>query len=84
MSAITIEVPDDLLTQVQRRAASQGRSTDDLAAEALKRYVAQELLKELTAGAEERRRQHGLNTDEDVEEYVNRVIHEHRNGQRSR
>ena len=79
-----LRVPDDLLAQAQRRAKSQGRTADDLAADALIRYLASEMLKELSEGAEERRRKHGLTTDEDVERYVNKVIHEHRAEQRSR
>jgi putative PIN family toxin of toxin-antitoxin system len=77
-------VPDDLLAQARRRAESQGRTADELAAEALQRYLAHEILNELSGGAEERRTQLGIGSDEEVEIYVDRIIHEHRQEKRGR
>lgn len=73
-----LHVPEDLLTQAQQRAETQARSADDLAADALQRYLAHELLTELSQGAEERRRKAGVKTEENVERYVDWVIHQHR------
>jgi hypothetical protein len=79
-----LHIPDDLLAQARRRAESQGRTADDLATDALKRYLAHQMLSDLSQGSQERRRQHGLKTDEDVERYVDQVTHDYRNEQRSR
>ena len=73
-----LHVPEDLLAQAQQRAETQARSADDLAADALQRYLAHELLIELSQGAEERRRKAGVKTEENVERYVDWVIHRHR------
>jgi hypothetical protein len=79
-----VHVPGELLEQAQRLAQSQGRTADDLAADALKRYLAREWVNKLSREGEENRRGLGLKTDQDVEDYVNRVIAEHRNESRSR
>ncbi len=73
-----LRVPDDLLAQAQRLAAMEGRTADDLAAEALQRYLAREWLRKLSREGEENRRSLGLKTDDEVQEYVDRVITEHR------
>jgi hypothetical protein len=79
-----VHVPGELLEQAQRPAQSQGRTADDLAADALKRYLAREWVNKLCREGVENRRGLGLKTDQDVEDYVNRVIAEHRNESRSR
>jgi len=55
-----------------------------VAADALKRYLAHETLSELSQGAAERRLKQGRQTDEDVERYVDQVIHNHRLERRAR
>jgi hypothetical protein len=42
-----LHIPDDLLSAVHEVAVADGRSTDDLAAEALRRYVAHRKLVDL-------------------------------------
>lgn len=71
-------VPEDLLSQAQRLAESQGRTADELAAEALRRYLAHEWLTKLEREGMENRKRYGLKTDEEVEAYVDQVIHEYR------
>jgi hypothetical protein len=73
-----LHVPDELLEQAQRMAESQGRTADEVAADALKRYLARQWLQTISRNAEENRRRLGLKTDEEVEEYVERVIAESR------
>ena len=79
-----LHIPDDLLAQAERLAASQGRTANDLAADALNRYLAHEWLNKIEQEGQERRRQLGLNTDEEVEAVVNRAISEYRNERRGR
>ncbi len=79
-----LHVPDDLLAETEKLAVSQGRTADDLAADALKRYLAHEWLNKMEREGEERRRQLGLNSDEKVEAAVDGAISEYRNGQLGR
>jgi len=79
-----IHVPADLLAQVQNIAKSQGRTTDEVAADALKRYLAREWAKRLSRVGEENRRRLGLETEEQGEEYVNRMIADYRRESRGR
>ena len=62
-----LHVPDDLMAQAERLAAGQGRTADELAADALKRYIAHEWLNKLDREGQERRRRLGMKSDEDVE-----------------
>ena len=84
MAANTIHIPDDLLAQVERMAASQGRTADELAADALKRYLAREWVNRIAREGEENRLRLGLHTEEDVEAYVNGKIAESRSERRGR
>jgi predicted transcriptional regulator len=79
-----IHIPADLLAQVQSVAKSQGRTTDEVAADALKRYLAREWANRLSREGEENRRRLGLETEEQAEEYVNRTIAEYRRESRGR
>jgi hypothetical protein len=76
-------VPDDLLAQAERLAEHQGRSADELAAEALKRYLTHEWLTGIEREGQERRLHLGLKSDEDVERVVEWAVAEHR-GERGR
>lgn len=71
-----LHIPDDLLLQTQRLAHSQGRSADDLAAEALRRYIeAQQNLRdleELAAWGEQHARARGFKPS-DVERAISEV-----------
>jgi len=79
-----LHIPDDLLAQAEKLAATQGHTADDLAADALKRYLAHEWLSKSEREGQERGRQLGLKPDEEVEAVVDRAISEYRNGQRGR
>jgi predicted transcriptional regulator len=79
-----LHVPDDLLTQAQRLAATEGRTADELAAEALRRYLAREWLKKVSSEGEENRRSLGMETPEEVQDYVDRIASERRAESRGR
>lgn len=79
-----LHIPDDLLAETQKLATRQGRTADALAADALTRYLAHEWLNKIEREGQERRRQLGLKSDEEVEAVVDRAITEYRNEQRGR
>jgi uncharacterized protein YdeI (YjbR/CyaY-like superfamily) len=81
-----LKIPDELSAALEAAAERKGKTVDEVAAEALKRYIAHEKLDELTRYGEERAKELGLDklTEEEREEYVNRVIQESRNETRSR
>jgi hypothetical protein len=79
MATNNVHIPDDLLVQAEQLAASQGRTANDLAADALKRYLAHEWLNKVERESQERRRRLGLKSDEDVDRVVERAIAESRN-----
>lgn len=69
-----LHVLEDLLDEAQRMAQLQGRTTDALAADALKRYLGHEWLNKVAREGQERRRSEGLKSDDDVERVVERAI----------
>ena len=71
-----LHIPEELLAQAERIAQSQGRTTDDLAADALKRYLAHEELDEVQREGQDNRRRLGLESDEDVDRFVESAITE--------
>ena len=73
-----VRVPEDLLAQMQAAAREKGKSADELVTDALKRYLANEWMNGLEREGQERRRQLGLRTDDDVERYVDKAITEQR------
>jgi hypothetical protein len=77
-----LHVPNNLMAQAERLAARQGRTADELAADALKRYIAHEWLNKLDREGQERKRRLGMKSDEEVEHEVDRAIAESRNEQR--
>ena len=54
MATNNLHIPDYLLAQAEQLAASQGRTADDLAADALKRYPAHEWINKLDQEGQER------------------------------
>jgi hypothetical protein len=76
-----IKLPADLLAQVQAIASKEGKTADELTTEAVKREVARRSLERLKTEANERR---GNMTDEQAQEYVDKVIHEYRAENRGR
>ena len=63
--AATIHIPDDLLTELQEKAAAEGKSVDDLAAEALRKGLDESAWQELLAYGRERAQASGYK-EEDV------------------
>jgi metal-responsive CopG/Arc/MetJ family transcriptional regulator len=84
---VTISLPPPLLKEVERRAKQQHQTTSELVREALRRYLseaeADAAWQRALAYGRRRAKQLGLRTDEQVEEYVNQMVHEYRHGVRS-
>jgi hypothetical protein len=74
-----LHIPDDLLTAVNEAASAEGKTTDEVAAEALRRYLAHRNLEELGKYGREQSRRLGL-TEADVP----RLIAESRRENRGR
>ncbi len=75
-----LRVPDELREQAAEIAGRQGRTADDLAADALKRYIAHEKLEELSRYGHERTKDLGLDkpAEDEAMAFVERVIDEDR------
>ena len=71
-----LRIPEDLFIQAQRLAATQGRSTDDVAADALKQYIETQqnvrALDELATWGAGHARSHGFRPS-DVERAISEV-----------
>jgi hypothetical protein len=76
---VTIE--PEILERASQVAASQGKTVDELANDAMKRELARLFFARNRREAEARR---GSMTEEDVEAEVGRVVHEWRAAQRAR
>lgn len=76
MASPNVTLPDDLLERVQARATAEGKSVDDLAAEAVNRLLAERSLARFKREGE--RRSRGM-SDEQVNDAVNQAIREARN-----
>jgi hypothetical protein len=76
-----ITLPAELLAQMQALAVKEGKTADELTVELVKREVARRKLERFKTEGEQRR---GNMTDEQVQEYVDRVIHEYRAENRGR
>jgi predicted transcriptional regulator len=72
---VNIQLPDDLMSDLLSIAHQESKTLDDLAAEALQKLVVDRFWELNKREAEKRR---GSMTDEEVEEYVNQVVHESR------
>ena len=70
-----VHLPDELLAQAQQIAQAEGKTADDIAAEAMRKLLIDRFWERNKQQSLERR---GSMTDEQVEEYVNRLIHEYR------
>lgn len=84
MATNNVHIPDDLLAQAERLAATQGRTTDELAADALKRYLAHQKLDELSRYGQRKARELGIEnlTAEEREQFVENAIRETRRQRR--
>jgi hypothetical protein len=77
-----LHIPEELLAQAEQIAKSQGRTTDALAADALKRYLAHEWLDKVQREGKDNRRRLKLVSDEDVDRFVESAITESRRERR--
>jgi metal-responsive CopG/Arc/MetJ family transcriptional regulator len=74
-----LHIPDDLLNAVNEAASAEGKTTDEIAADALQRYLAHRKLEELRKYGREQSRRLGY-TEADVP----RLIAESRRENRGR
>lgn len=75
MASLNLTVSEELLAQTQNAATAEGKTVDELAAEALKKHIAQRTLARLRVQAEAETR--GL-SEEQIEGAVARAIQEYR------
>jgi predicted transcriptional regulator len=79
MATINVHVSDELLAELQSKAATEGKTVDQLAGEALRKGLEEQSWQDLLAYGRERGRASGY-TEEDVP----RVVKEWRREQRGR
>jgi post-segregation antitoxin (ccd killing protein) len=79
--AANVTLPDELLERAKARATDEGKSVDDLAAEAVSRLLAERNLAKFRREAE---RRSGGKSDDQVNDIVNEAIRETRNEARGR
>lgn len=79
MATNNLHIPDDLLNAANTAALAEGKTTDELAADALRRYLAHRKLDELNRYGQEQARKLGY-TEADVP----RLIAESRRERRDR
>ena len=78
-----LHIPDDLLSAVNEAASADGKTTDELAADALRRYLAHRKLKELSNYGREQSRRLGY-TEADVSRLIAESRRENRATEYSR
>jgi hypothetical protein len=71
MATINVHVPDELLAELQSKAAAEGTTVDQLAEQAVRKLLAQGTLDRLKRAGDQRRSQM---TDVDVEHAVERAV----------
>ena len=81
MKELKITVPDELAEAVENAALEQGKSIDEVFAEAAKREIGRRWMDKLKREGDARR---GTMTDDEVDAIVNKAIQEYRHEQRSR
>ena len=79
MATINVHISDELLAELQSKAAAAGKTVDELAEEALRRGLEEQSWQDLLGYGRERGRASGY-TEEDVP----RVVKEWRSEQRGR
>jgi len=78
---IRITVPDELREAMESAARAEGRTVDEFAVTAFKREIARRFLANIKRDAEARRQG---KSDEEIEEIVDRAVHEVRDEARGR
>jgi len=81
MKEFKISVPDDLGQAVENAALEQGKTVDEVFAEAAKREISRRWIDKLKRDGDARR---GDMTEGEIDEIINRAIREYREEQRSR
>ena len=71
----TVTLPDDVYERVQRQAEAEGKTVDEMAAEAVQKHFAHQTLERLRQRGELQRRG---KTDEEVEAIVEKAVTESR------
>ncbi len=75
-----IRLPDNLLADLRAKAEAEGKTVDEIAEEAIKRYVAREWIDRIELEGQSRRKQHGLKSDEEIDQAVEQAIAAYRHG----
>jgi hypothetical protein len=81
MKEFTISVPDELGEAIENAAVEQGKTVDEVFADAAKREIGRRWMDKLKREGDARR---GNMTDDEVDAIVNKAIQEDRQEQRSR
>ena len=66
MTTVTIRIPEELLTQLQKLCDQQHRSTSDVIRESLRRYIDAEQLRLIREMTHQQAEARGFLTDDDV------------------
>jgi predicted transcriptional regulator len=77
MAANTIHVSDELLADLQAKAAADGKTVDELAADAFRQYLSNHHWRRLIATKRDAARARGL-TEADVPRLIQEARHERR------
>ena len=77
---ISITLPPKLLREAERLARKEGRTRSELFREALRRYLAEQSLRELQRYGAQQAKKRGVESDEDIL----RLIQEYRQEQRQK
>ena len=81
MATANITLPDELFPRLQEQARTENRTADELAAQAVQELLMRRFWERNKVEAQKRR---GNMTDEQIEEYVDKVIREFRAENRGR
>ncbi len=76
-----VAIEPDLFDRITEEAAAEGKTADEFANEAARRYIARRWIERTKRAAQIRR---GNMTDEEVEAVVEKAVHEFRTEQRAR
>ena len=76
-SDANIRLPDDLFLQAQRIAQAEGKTADDIATEAVKRYIARRLIAHLKRDENSS----GMTEEQEIEVSTT-AVHDYRRGGR--
>jgi len=81
MAQGNIFLPESLLAEIQSTAAAEHRTADELAADAVRKYLDEQKWQQLVTAGERRAREKGL-TEDDVPRLIEEVRRENRTPER--